>query len=223
MTAEIETALARTSAALADQPRALLFAALAKAQGEMRPPAKDREVMVRPRQSGTPYRFSYATLDAVYEATKPALAANGLAVLMSQADQRMTVTIAHASGQSINLTLDMPPLPDRPQEAGSLITYFRRYAYCLALGIVADEDDDANAASGNSVAIVDDRREAALQWLEQQRKLLASFDAEALREWAETPGHQKGLALLREIDPEKARQFAQFYDDQVERSRAHQK
>ena len=37
------------------------------------------------------------------------------------------------------------------QSIGSMITYLKRYAYCAILGIVADEDDDANAACGNQV------------------------------------------------------------------------
>ena len=35
------------------------------------------------------------------------------------------------------------------QSVGSSITYAKRYAYCAILGIVADEDDDGNMASGN--------------------------------------------------------------------------
>ena len=34
-----------------------------------------------------------------------------------------------------------------PQGQGSAVTYARRYSYCAALGIVADEDDDGQAAS----------------------------------------------------------------------------
>ena len=34
-----------------------------------------------------------------------------------------------------------------PQAVGSSITYYRRYAILALLGLVADEDDDANAAT----------------------------------------------------------------------------
>lgn len=41
------------------------------------------------------------------------------------------------------------PLPQdaKPQELGSAITYGRRYTLCAALNVVADEDDDGEAAS----------------------------------------------------------------------------
>jgi hypothetical protein len=41
----------------------------------------------------------------------------------------------------------MNPTKDTPQEAGSVITYQRRYALGAALGLDIDEDDDANAVS----------------------------------------------------------------------------
>lgn len=48
--------------------------------------------------------------------------------------------------------------PPGPQEHGSAITYMRRYALMAALGLVADEDDDAHRASGQDSA----RRDAGL-------------------------------------------------------------
>jgi hypothetical protein len=36
---------------------------------------------------------------------------------------------------------------DAPQKMGSAITYYRRYIKCLMLDIVAEDDDDGNAAS----------------------------------------------------------------------------
>jgi hypothetical protein len=45
--------------------------------------------------------------------------------------------------------LKLPPIAD-PQKLGSCITYYRRYTLSSLLGLQA-EDDDANAASGNTI------------------------------------------------------------------------
>lgn len=44
----------------------------------------------------------------------------------------------------------MPSNTADAQSIGSAITYAKRYAFCAILGIVADDDEDANIASGNS-------------------------------------------------------------------------
>ena len=44
----------------------------------------------------------------------------------------------------------MPSNTANAQSIGSAITYAKRYAFCAILGIVADDDEDANIASGNS-------------------------------------------------------------------------
>lgn len=44
----------------------------------------------------------------------------------------------------------MPSNTADAQSIGSAITYAKRYAFCAILGIVADDDEDANIASGNT-------------------------------------------------------------------------
>lgn len=44
----------------------------------------------------------------------------------------------------------MPSNTANAQSIGSAITYAKRYAFCAILGIVADDDEDANIASGNT-------------------------------------------------------------------------
>lgn len=187
-----------------------LYAALAAAQAEMRAPAKDRTVTVRTREAGN-YRFSYATLDAVYAATRPALAKHGLSVLTYIADGAMVVRIAHRSGEWVDCPCPMPELPHRPQEAGSLLTYYRRYAYCMALGVVADEDDDGNAASGNTIQESRTRApeppsddeimaSALIQWAAEQDRFLRTADLEAIEAWKADKKHRKAFAQLREQD-----------------------
>ena len=130
-----------------------LYTALSAAQGAMPQPNKDREVTVAMRKAdGSPggnYKFKYATLENCISTVRPHLAANGLGFVQFIAPGEMVTRIFHASGEFLDCAIPMPNLPNKPQEAGSLISYFKRYSLCTALGITADEDDDANIAQGN--------------------------------------------------------------------------
>jgi hypothetical protein len=127
-----------------------LTAALVKAQGEMGAVAKDGANPAFKRQNGN--ATSYATLEAVIEAAKPALQANDLAFIQapgSVIDGALEVTtmIVHgASGQWMRFTLHVPLQQKTAQGVGSAITYARRYSLMSALGLPA-EDDDGNEAS----------------------------------------------------------------------------
>jgi hypothetical protein len=59
----------------------------------------------------------------------------------------LAYSLEHKSGSSVAFgEFPLPDLAD-PQKLGSAITYARRYALAAVLGLVAEEDDDANAAS----------------------------------------------------------------------------
>jgi hypothetical protein len=45
--------------------------------------------------------------------------------------------------------LSFPLNPIDPQKMGASITYAKRYLLCTAFNVIAEEDDDGNAASGN--------------------------------------------------------------------------
>lgn len=125
-----------------------LNAALVAAQGEMTAPRKDREVTVKMKTGGS-YKFSYATMAGMVEADKPILARHGLGFVQFVENGALVTRIVHESGDHLDCPLPMPNLPNAPQEAGSIITYFKRYSYSAAFGRVADEEDDANIAEGN--------------------------------------------------------------------------
>lgn len=121
-----------------------LASALALAQGEIRPAIKDA---LNPA-----FHSKYADLSAVFEAIRPALAKHGLAVVQmpehsDDALLHLTTRICHKSGQWIEGTMSIPVGKVNAHGYGSAITYARRYALAAALGVVADEDDDGNAAS----------------------------------------------------------------------------
>lgn len=122
-----------------------LAEALSKAQGAMKNAAKE---------SANPYfKSKYADLASVWDACRKELSDNGLAVVQVPAmkDGKVVVTtiLLHSSGQWIDGELELTPVKDDPQGAGSAITYARRYALSGFAGI-APEDDDGNAASGKS-------------------------------------------------------------------------
>lgn len=119
-----------------------LAAALAAAQGEFEAVAKD---------STNPFfKSRYAGLPQVVKAAAPILATHGLSVTqLPGLGDTLTTCVMHKSGQWIASTMQLRPVKNDPQAQGSAITYGRRYAYMAALGLVADEDDDGNAASAS--------------------------------------------------------------------------
>lgn len=125
-----------------------LAEALSKASGVFEMAVKDKE---NPAYKGS----KYTPLENLIDATRPALAANGLAVLqlpkLVSQNVRVTTILAHSSGEWISSDLELPgTMRERfdAQSVGSGITYARRYAYQSILNIAGEVDDDGNAAAG---------------------------------------------------------------------------
>lgn len=132
-----------------------LAGALAKAQGVIEPVGKNREVLVQTRTGGS-YKFKYATLDAIREAIRKPLSDNGIALIQSVDDDNgtavtLTTSLVHSSGQWMRSHLKVLMENSGNQARGSAISYARRYAISSMLGIVSEEDDDANIVDGNAV------------------------------------------------------------------------
>jgi hypothetical protein len=129
-----------------------LFAAMAKAQGEMGNAAKTEE--------NSFYGSKYADLSACFEAVRQPLFMNGLCVIQSPSsdlgyedhDEKypahvtLNTLIGHTSGQWVVSTLSMPLSREDAHGVGSAVTYARRYALASMLGL-AQADDDGNAAT----------------------------------------------------------------------------
>jgi hypothetical protein len=125
-----------------------LATALAAARKEFRPVLK---------KSVNPFfKSKYAELSEVIEATSAALSDNGLSVVQTpghvvllDGTNRVTVEsrLVHSSGEWIESGMSLPLSKFDAQGAGSAITYARRYAYQSIVGVAAEPDDDANAAS----------------------------------------------------------------------------
>ena len=98
------------------------------------------------------FKNKYVPLDDLIPVVKSALLAEGIAFLQgaeqSEGDVlHLTTRLIHTSGEWIESTLSMKPSKADPQGIGSCITYARRYSLAAMVGVVSDEDDDANAAS----------------------------------------------------------------------------
>lgn len=138
-----------------------LAAALVAFQGEVGSVAKD--------VTNTFFKSKYADLPAVKAEAQPLLQKHGLAVIQEpkyviiegKAVDTLTTTVVHTSGQNRSSTMILRPVKNDPQAQGSAITYAKRYAFMAILGLVADEDDDGNAASGNRKPAAAKPRKAA--------------------------------------------------------------
>jgi hypothetical protein len=139
--------------------------ALAKAQGEMDHARKDRV--------NTHFGNHYATLASAIDACRPALNANGIAIVQhvcGESAEMVTVEtmLLHESGESISSRYSMPVAKKDPQGHGSAITYARRYALLSIVGLAAD-DDDGNGASGKDTPAREQQRREPAPRQQQQR------------------------------------------------------
>jgi hypothetical protein len=126
-----------------------LATAMAGFQADMGTVPKEREV-----DTGK-YKYNYADLSDIIEAAKDHIKKHGLSVtqgvgfLIRETDGATIHTIStrvmHTSGQWIESEMVIPHLGDI-RALGSSITYGRRYAWCAAMGIVSDMDDDGSLA-----------------------------------------------------------------------------
>jgi len=137
-----------------------LVAALAAFHTEAVKVVKDATAKVTGKsQDGSPvnYSYGYADLATVAEAVNPLLGKHGLAFIsmptMTAQGFGLVYELAHESGESKE---GFWPLPDptrvKPQEMGSWITYWRRYALLAVTNTFpsGEDDDGAKASSRES-------------------------------------------------------------------------
>ena len=123
-----------------------LAAALVAFQGEMG---------AVPKGSVNPFfKSRYADLADVKKEASPVAWKHGLAVTQfvhqnELGEDCLKTYLIHSSGQFIEHSMKLYLTKLDSQGMGSATTYARRYSYMSVLGLVADEDDDANKASNN--------------------------------------------------------------------------
>lgn len=98
---------------------------------------------------GEAYSFKYATLQNIMKVVLPKLAENGLSITQTFVDEKLKTTLLHTSGERIVSIIPIDLHTGDMQKIGSRISYLKRYSISAILGIVAEEDDDANIADGN--------------------------------------------------------------------------
>lgn len=98
------------------------------------------------------YKSKYAGLETVMPLALKALTDNEIAVTQTvggnEQGSTLTTLLMHVSGEWIEDTQPLLLVKSDPQGQGSAITYARRYGLMSFIGMVADEDDDGNKASG---------------------------------------------------------------------------
>ena len=130
-----------------------ISAALSAFQSELKQPELSKEVSVKTRTGGS-YTFKYADLSTCVKAAAPTMSKNGLAITQIISNGTLVTMLTHKSGQWFRSEIAIGQ-PSDYQALGSAITYLKRYTYCAILGIVADTDDDANAACGNEATFTE--------------------------------------------------------------------
>lgn len=120
-----------------------LAKALVAAQKEMKNPAFD--------STNPHFRNKFASLASVREAVLPVLNKHGLALsqfpMAGDGVAGCRNILLHEGGEKMEYDCLLPLSKNDAQGAGSAITYARRYSLQAIAGVVAEEDDDANAAS----------------------------------------------------------------------------
>jgi hypothetical protein len=119
---------------------------------------------------GREYSFKYASYPKIVSAVRPVLAEQGLSFSqLAEEDGAVTTLLIHESGEYLKSTL-LIPVPDKnPQKIGSAISYARRYALSAILGLATDEDEDGNAASGNTIEVKKEIKPAKKEQASDQR------------------------------------------------------
>jgi len=127
-----------------DTPESAWAGAFLQAQRDLKDPPKNKTARM-----GS-YSYKYADLPSIVAMARKILNGHGLAFGQSvealNGDVAVFTRIYHSLGHHETFGPVILPRGDSPQDAGSAITYARRYGLCAALGIAADEDNDASGA-----------------------------------------------------------------------------
>ncbi len=138
-----------------------VFGALCEMQGTMEAPKRTKKATVKGRSKGGAeynYSYNYAPLDEIISTVKLPMKEVGLAYRQFLASRDgqwvMRTVIAHKTGEWFGCDYPIFWEQDRGMQGfASGVTYARRYGLMLALGIAAEDDDDANVADGNAATV----------------------------------------------------------------------
>ena len=172
-------------------PAENIYAALAAAQAEFKPIAKN---CVNPV-----FKSKYADLQSILDGTRPVLNRHGLflfqRVTSSKDGVSVETCVSHASGETLSSGVLFLPVisPKNPAQGfGSAETYARRYSLSAFLGVSADEDDDGNGAKVDEQTLTNELLASALVDVATEA---ANHGTAAYKEFYEylTPAARKAL------------------------------
>lgn len=171
---KMERLFAMQKEMIAEQKRDAYQAAMALAQAEIGPVARDR------MNSHT--KAAYATLEAVDAAIRPLYTKQGFSLefdVEHHDDGKLTVIchVQHAAGhrerRSLKSSLDTAGIKGERnktdiQGLGSSISYLRRYLTCMVFNVaIANEDKDGNRQRDNGATISAAQYEQLSRWLDE--------------------------------------------------------
>lgn len=180
--------------------RTELAKALAKAQAEMKNPAFD--------STNPHFKSKFASLVSVREAVLPVLNKHGLTLSQfpktSEGRAGCVNVLMHVSGEWIEEECLLPLDKNNAQGAGSAITYARRYSVQAIGGVVADQDDDGNAASAptNGPKAAIPANHGAGDDLDQPQKLMVEHTRDKVVEALEAGKDWDAYALCESLTDE---------------------
>lgn len=196
-----------TTAAKVSEPTVTFAAAFIKLQGEIKPAIKDAENAAFKQGNRV---SKYADLGAVWDAIKEPLKANNFGILQFPQYEGETMyletVLMHVSGECMVSKYPLRPTKQDPQGFGSALTYARRYSISAILGVVADIDDDGNAASGTpapkpkavSREEKGDALDKARSWANDAIREINGMAADEVNTW--TTKNAPAMVKLRAID-----------------------
>lgn len=193
-----------------------IHAALAAAQSEFTTVIKNK--------TNPAFKSRYADLQSIIDAVRPALNKHGLFLTQKVTTENgmlsVETVLVHESGESISsgaLTVETAggAGPKGVQALGSAMTYARRYSLSAFLGITAEDDDDGNAAVGDTSRKQDAQRKPEFvltQDMVDEAKKVAAGGVEAYKAYyvnkpeafkkamAESGWHRACYAIAQEAD-----------------------
>ena len=127
---------------------ATVITALLAAQAEFPTIARTHTAEVRGKDGKAGFKYTYADLADVLAAVKPILAKHGLLVSQhtrptDNGKTRLATLLHHTGGDVLDSEVVIEVTTANPQQFGAALTYLRRYQIVTLLGIVAEEDRDA--------------------------------------------------------------------------------
>jgi hypothetical protein len=147
-----------------EHARRQFYEALRQVQAELKPVPKKRIV----KNKDGSIRYRYATFDDVVETIRPILVKHGFSFSFKTniGDNKAMIRceLYHKDGHTETCEVTMPLIPDASgmnivQSFGAVITYGKRYALSLLLGIPSEEDTDGNpdVTIQNEKIIIEDK------------------------------------------------------------------